>query len=211
MTEEIKYTLKQLQEKLTEKERIFCHEYIIDWNGSRAARAAKYSEKTCAAIASENLTKPYIKKYLDFIKDDFEKEAGISKLKQLKELHKIAYSSIAHLHNTWIELSDFEKLTEYQKASIESIDTKIEQKACRVDLTLSKKDGIEVKDATREVKYVKIKLYSKTQALEMINKMLGYNSPDKLDLTSKGESLNNTEREARIKELKEKLGIKEDE
>jgi len=33
---------------------------VIDWNGSRAARKAGYSEDTARAIASENLTKPYL-------------------------------------------------------------------------------------------------------------------------------------------------------
>ena len=166
MDAENKYTLKELQDKLTEKERIFCHQYIIDWNGARSAREAGYSEKTCAVIASENLTKPYINQYIDFIKNDFEKEAGISKLKQLNELYKIAYSSIAHLHNTWIELKDFESLTDDQKAGIESIETKTENRT--------------VDESLIEIKYVKIKLYSKTTAIEQINKMMGYNEPEKL-------------------------------
>ena len=90
MEEEKIYTKEELDKKLTEKERIFCHEYIIDWNGSRAARKAKYSENTCAAIASENLRKPHIKQYIDFIKDDIEKEAGITKLSQVMSIMDIA-------------------------------------------------------------------------------------------------------------------------
>ena len=166
MAEEKKYTLEELKDKLTEKERIFCHQYIIDWNKSRAAREAGYSENTCAEIGYENLTKPHIKQYIDFIKNDFEKEAGISKLKQLNELHKIAYSTIAHLHNTWIELKEFESLTDDQKASIENIDTKTEERTIEERLIITK--------------YVKIKLFSKTTAIEQINKMMGYNEPEKL-------------------------------
>lgn len=174
MSEETKYTLKQLQKKLTEKEKKFCHQYIIDWNGARSAREAGYSEKTCYVIASENLTKPYIQQYINYIKDDYEKEAGISKLKQLNELHKIAYSTIAHLHDTWIELKEFEGLTEEQKACIESIETKIETKS--IQGKELKKELFDI-----EVKYVKLKLYSKLQALDQINKMMGYNAAEKLD------------------------------
>ena len=54
------YTLKELKKKLTEKEKNFCHEYVIDWNGARAARVAGYSEKTCTEIASQNLIKLHI-------------------------------------------------------------------------------------------------------------------------------------------------------
>ena len=34
------------EQKLTEKQKRFCEEYIIDWNGTRAAIAAGYSKKT---------------------------------------------------------------------------------------------------------------------------------------------------------------------
>jgi len=167
-----RYTKQELLNKLTDKERIFCHEYIIDWNGSRAARKAGYSENTCAVIASENLTKPHIQQYIDFIKDDIEKEAGITKLRQLNELAKIAYSSIAHLHETWIDLKEFESLTDEQKEAIESIDTKTEQKFV-YEPESENKEPI-------DIKYVKIKLYSKVAALDQINKMLGYNAPEKV-------------------------------
>jgi len=83
------YTLKELKEKLTEKEKRFCHEYIIDWNGSRAARVAGYSENSCSEIATQNLVKLHIQQYIDFIKNDFEKEAFISKFVPLKKLKVI--------------------------------------------------------------------------------------------------------------------------
>lgn len=54
--------------KLTEKQKAFCDEYIIDFNASRAAISAGYSEKTARAIAAENLTKPYIQEYLAKLK-----------------------------------------------------------------------------------------------------------------------------------------------
>jgi len=48
--------------KLTPKQALFVQEYIVDWNGSRAARAAGYSKKADKEIASENLTKPNIQR-----------------------------------------------------------------------------------------------------------------------------------------------------
>jgi len=171
--EEKKYTLKELKEKLTEKERLFCHQYIINWNGARSAREAGYSEDSAKEIAHATLTKVHIQQYIDFIKNDFEKEAGITKLSQLNELKKIAYSSIAHIHNTWIELNEFEALTDEQKECIESIDTKIE--------IIHKYDQDSDSKKPVEIKYIKIKLYSKIQAIDQINKMLGYNAPDKLE------------------------------
>lgn len=46
--------------KLTNKQELFCLEYIVDFNGAQAAVRAKYSKKTAKQIATENLTKPAI-------------------------------------------------------------------------------------------------------------------------------------------------------
>ncbi len=50
---------------LTSKEWAFVLEYPKDWNGTRAAKAAGYSENTATEIASENLRKPHIKEALE--------------------------------------------------------------------------------------------------------------------------------------------------
>jgi phage terminase small subunit len=46
--------------KLTDKQEMFCKEYIIDLNATQAAIRAKYSEKTAGVIGLENLGKPLI-------------------------------------------------------------------------------------------------------------------------------------------------------
>ncbi len=190
------YTLAELKKKLTKKERIFCHQYIIDWNGSRSARVAGYSEKTVKEIAFHNLTKVHIQQYINFIKNNLEEESGISKLRNLQELAKIAYTSIAHLHNTWIERRDFESLTDDQKAAIESIDTK----------TVT----INFDDQSKEVEYVKIKLHDKRGSISEINKMMGYYEPEKKEITGKDGAplipeMSPEERKLRIEALKAKL------
>lgn len=51
--------------KLTTKQQRFCDEYLIDLNATQAAIRAGYSEKTARQMAAENLSKPYIKEYID--------------------------------------------------------------------------------------------------------------------------------------------------
>ncbi|MDQ4680759.1 terminase small subunit, partial [Stenotrophomonas maltophilia group sp. RNC7] len=51
--------------KLTVKQKAFCDYYIETGNATEAAVRAGYSEKTAKVIGSENLTKPYIKSYID--------------------------------------------------------------------------------------------------------------------------------------------------
>lgn len=50
--------------KLTEKQKRFCDEYLIDLNATQAAIRAGYSAKTAHSIGAENLTKPEIQKCL---------------------------------------------------------------------------------------------------------------------------------------------------
>ena len=47
--------------KLTKKQEIFCQEYVKDFNATRAAIVAGYSEKTARMMGCENLTKPDIR------------------------------------------------------------------------------------------------------------------------------------------------------
>lgn len=51
--------------KLTAKQQRFCDEYLIDLNATQAAIRAGYSQKTARQTATENLSKPYIKDYID--------------------------------------------------------------------------------------------------------------------------------------------------
>lgn len=165
----------KLPKGLTEKQKAFCREYIFDWNATRAAKAAGYSEDTAGEIGFENLKKPQIQAYVTEIQKDLEKTAGISRLKIVREHEKIAFSSIAHLHNTWIDRKEFDQLTEDQKACIQEITTQTRKEFVK---TITDPDGVEV-----QVDYVKIKLYSKQASLESLSKMLGYNEPEKIQHT----------------------------
>lgn len=157
---------------LTEKQKIFCREYIYDWNATRAAKAAGYSEKTAYSIGNENLSKPEIQAYLTEIQKDLEKIAGISRLRIANEHLKIINMSIAHLHNTWIERKDFEKLTAEQKECISEIQTQT-----RIEM---KYDPIMEDQVPIQVDFVKIKLYDKQKAIDSLTKMFGYNEAEKM-------------------------------
>ena len=154
---EIKYTLEELEKKLTAKERAFCHEYIIDWNGARAARDAGYSETSIYNISSENLTKLHIKQYIDFIKDDIATEAGLSKLRLIKELKLLAFSNLTQILAK-IETNGISSLTEEEQRVISEYE--------------DTRNGI------------KIKTHDKRGAIQDILKAMGWNEADKLDMSS---------------------------
>lgn len=78
---------------LTEKQKLFGKEYIVDLNATQAAIRAGYSEKTARAIGAENLTKPDIQAYIKGLIDNRSKKTEISAewvVQQLKENHELA-------------------------------------------------------------------------------------------------------------------------
>lgn len=166
MAEEI----KSAGDGLTGKQKKFCEEYIFDFNATRAAKVAGYSEDTAYSTGSENLRKPEIKAYIKELQEDLERVSGISRMRVLKEHEKLAFSSIAHLHDTWIDRKEFDKLTDEQKASIAEIQTQTRK-------TSVTREGEPEMDI--ETEFVKIKLYDKQKSLDSISKMLGFNAPDK--------------------------------
>lgn len=158
--------------ELTDKQKRFCEEYVIDWNGTRAAIAAGYSEKTARQIADQNLSKLYISEHIEKIQKDLSKLSGVTALRNILELKKIAYASIAQFKDGWMAEKDFNELTDDQKSCLSEI----------VHQTKTYKDSSD--------KIVKFKLHDKQKAIELLNKMLGFNEPDKLDLSTLGEKLN---------------------
>jgi len=161
--------------QLTAKQERFCYEYCIDFNATQAAIRSGYSEDTARIIGAQNLSKLNIQNRIHELQTDLAKTSGISALRVIKEHEKIAFSSIAHLHNTWISRVDFENLNNDQKACIKSISTKIAKK------NVGKSDYPDIID----VEFVKIELYDKQKSLDSINKMLGYESPIKTEVTGK--------------------------
>lgn len=107
------------------------------------------------------------------MQDNLAETAGISRLRVLNEHMKIAFSSIADLHNTWIKRKDFESLTNEQKSIIAEIDTKIRTEY-EYNPDAKEREPI-------SVEYVRIKLFDKQKALDAISKMLGFDAPIKFD------------------------------
>ena len=132
------------EENLTGKQKRFCEEYVLDWNATRAAKAAGYSEETAYSIGSENLRKPELKAYIEEIQQDLQKLAGISKLSVLQELQNIIKEE-----NT---------------------------------------DTVGIKD--------------KIKALEVVNKMLGFNDPEKHQVTTNPKELTLEETKAELQRLR---------
>lgn len=75
---------------MTDKQKMFCHEYMVDRNATHAAIRAGYSPKTAKSQGQRLLTKVDIKKYIDEHTEEQYERAGISADDVLNELVSIA-------------------------------------------------------------------------------------------------------------------------
>jgi len=66
-------------QNLTTKQHRFVEEYVIDFNASRAAISAGYSEKTARSISSELLTKPDIRRAVKTHLDELSTDSYVSR------------------------------------------------------------------------------------------------------------------------------------
>lgn len=161
------------ESKITNKNKLFCEEYIFDWNGSRAYKAAypNVKDSTARTQASLLLTNPNILAYIEEMQDDLQKHAGVSRLRNLLELKKMAYSNMSDFKEDWMTEKDFDQLSEDTKAALSEI-----QYTKRPTV-----NGMEL--------IVKFKVHDKLKAIEAINKMLGYNAAEQKDITSGGKPI----------------------
>lgn len=160
-----------MKKGLTIKQEKFCNKYLECGNASEAYRYAynclKMSDNSVWCNASQLLSDTKVIQRVKELQSSFQKRTEITKERVLNELVKIGFSSIAYMHNSWIDRVEFDQLTDDQKACIKSIQTKVEKRS--------------YDDEVRNVEMVKIELYDKLAALNSINKMLGFDAPAKVD------------------------------
>jgi phage terminase small subunit len=80
--------------KLTEKQKMFVVEYLVDLNATQAAIRAGYSEKTAYRTGADNLKKPQIQAAIREQLEAREARTLITADRVLKEYAKLAFSDI---------------------------------------------------------------------------------------------------------------------
>lgn len=162
--------------KLTEKQRKFCDEYLLDLNATQAAIRAGYSSNTAAEQGARLLTNVKVQNYIQERKQDRIERTEITQDMVLNELANIAFSNIA----------DYVKVVE-KEAVIDG--KKIKYKT--VDATLTDNLSEEQKKALSVIKEGKngleIKMNDKVRALELLGKHLGMWT-EKVEVTEKAEN-----------------------
>lgn len=168
---------------LTEKQRRFCDEYLIDLNATRAYKAAYPSvkrEETAASAAARMLRNVKVAEHIRERMEDRQKRTEITQDRVLRELAAIAFADVTDIvsyNGSNVVIKPTEELPRETRKIISGI---------------------------KEGQFgTEVKTYDRIRALELLGKHLGMFEPRKDDLDRE-------EQQARIAKLRSDTRIVED-
>ncbi len=139
--------------KLSEKQKRFVHEYLVDLNATQAAIRAGYSKKTAEVIGYENLRKPQIAEEIAKQQEKLQSKLEITQQKVLEELASIAFANG----------TDFVSVTSNGLINVKATSKVPKEKLPAIAGIKYTANGLGVE----------IKLHDKVRALELLGKHLG--------------------------------------
>ncbi len=159
----MKFEKQEEDFNLNDKQKKFFREYLVDYNQTQAAKRAGYSEKSAYSQGNALMKHPEAREYLDFLLSDLQKLSGVTHLRNIQELAKIAYGNIADLFTDWENLKSFDDIPDELKGLVQEVSV---IKTTRAETT-------------------KVKFYSKLSALQELNQMMGFNKPQQLEVKTR--------------------------
>ena len=159
---------------MTDAQKRFCDEYLIDLNATRAYKVAYKrckSDLTARTNGSKLLTNTNIQEYISKKQKQIEKRTEVTQDMVIKELAKIAFLDIRKLYTDNGQLKNVADLDSDTAGAISSLET------------LEEYDGYG-DDREKIGDTQKVKLLDKTKALELLGRHLGIFN-DKLDVNVK--------------------------
>lgn len=143
---------------MTEKQKRFVEEYLIDLNATQAAIRAGYSVKNADKIGSELLGKTRVREAIAKAKAERSRRTGISQDRVVQELARIAFVNAADV----IDTNDASIIANAERDDL----------ACIQAVKVKQMSGDKGDMTEREVK-----LADKLKALELLGKHLGLFEP----------------------------------
>lgn len=140
-----------MPKQLSDRQKRFADEYLIDMNAKSAAIRAGYSERSAHTIGTRLLKTPGVKEYLDRRRDEMSRRTGATQDFVLGELLKIATA----------DCTDFAVVQKGNRVKLVPTAELPPEKRAAVASVKSGRDGVAVKT------------YDKLRALELIGRHLG--------------------------------------
>lgn len=148
---------------MTDKQKVFCDEYLKDFNATRAYKEAYPSckkDSTARVNGSKLLTKANISEYIQGKKEELKNKTEITQERVLKEMARIAFGDIRKIYNENGGLKNIQDLDDDTAAIITSIESVEEFEGYGQD--------------REQIGYTKkVKTADKTKALDMLGKYFG--------------------------------------
>lgn len=110
--------------QLTDKQKLFVKEYLIDLNATQAAIRSGYSEDTAKQIGSENLSKPYLQ---EAIQKEMSKRSNKTEITAEYVLNGIK-TLIENSEQENSKLKGYELLGKHLKLFVDKVETNIDGK-----------------------------------------------------------------------------------
>lgn len=163
--------------RLTEKQKCFVEEYLVDLNATQAAIRAGYSEKTAEQMGYQLLQKTSVQEAIQLSMAARSKRTGITQDRVLQELARIAFANGTDFARVVVREEPIHMVDEegelrrvvrrIQTVEIVDTDRVDPEKRAAIAGIKEGKHGIEVSS------------YDKLRALELLGKHLGMFDPNK--------------------------------
>lgn len=148
---------------MTDSQKKFCDEYLIDFNASRAYKVAYPNckkDEVARANSSRLLTKANIKNYLNEQKEELKKRVNVTQEDVINELAKIAFADIRKLYSDTGSLKNIKDIDDDTAAALAGVETFEEYEGRGED-----------REYIGDTK--KVKMIEKTKALDLLGKYFG--------------------------------------
>lgn len=159
---------------LTDKQKRFCEEYLIDLNATQAAIRAGYSSKTAEQTASRLLRNVKVQEYIAKRQKELSRSTEITQERVIKELALIAFSNnadYAHVVEKKLQVEAGGTLVDVMDKDGNPVMYRTVEPVLTEELTEEQKRALAVIKKGRDG--LEVKSCDKVKALELLGKHLG--------------------------------------
>ena len=160
---------------MTDAQKRFCDEYLIDLNATRAYKVAYpdcKKDETANAASSRMLRNVKVQEYISEKQQEIEKRTEITQDKVIKELANIAFFNIRNIYNNNGTLKAIKDINEETIRAISSVKVLQKAGAMKISINMEGKDN-EVPIEHIKEQTIEFKTNDKVKALELLGKHLG--------------------------------------
>lgn len=160
---------------MTDAQKRFCDEYLIDLNATRAYKVAYpkcKKDETANAASSRMLRNVKVQEYISEKQKEIEKRTEVTQDMVIKELANIAFFNIKNLYNGNGTLKAIKDIDEETIKAISSVKVLQKAGAMKISIDMEGKDN-EVPIEHIPEQTIEFKTNDKVRALELLGKHLG--------------------------------------